>query len=115
MEIPVENRQNVIVAEVPVKELDAGNSSDLKVAMAKILENGSKVVIDFQRMQFIDSSGLGAILSFLRQVKEKGGDLKLCGMTKQVRSAFELVRMHKIFDIFETKEEAVRAFGVPRR
>ncbi len=112
MEIPVENQQNVIVAEIPVKELDAGNSGDLKVAMAKILESSSKLVIDFQRMQFIDSSGLGAILSFLRQVSAKGGDLKLCGMTKQVRAAFELVRMHRIFDIFEDREEAVRAFGV---
>lgn len=112
MEIQVENRQNVIVAEIPVKELDAGNSADLKVAMAKILENGSRLVIDFRRMQFIDSSGLGAILSFLRQVSARGGDLKLCGMTKQVRSAFELVRMHRIFDIFETREEAVRAFDV---
>ena len=111
MEIPVENRQNVIVVEIPVKELDAGNSGDLKAAMAPILEKGSKLVIDFHRMQFIDSSGLGAILSFLRQLSAKEGDLKLCGMTKQVRAAFELVRMHRIFDIFENREEAVRAFN----
>jgi len=102
----------VIVAEIPAKEIDAGNSGDLKIAMAKILENSSKLVIDFQRIQFIDSSGLGAILSFLRQVSARGGDLKLCGMTKQVRAAFELVRMHRVFDIFENREEAVRAFGV---
>jgi len=111
MEIPIENRGNVTVAEIPVKELDAGNSGDLKAAMAKVLESSSRIVIDLHSMQFVDSSGLGAILSFLRQASAKGGDLKLCGMTKQVRTAFELVRMHRIFDIFETRDEAVAAFN----
>lgn len=111
MEIPVESRGNVTVAEVPVKELDAGNSDDLKTAMAKVLEGNSKIVLDLHSMQFVDSSGLGAILSFLRNVSAKGGDLKLCGMTKQVRTAFELVRMHRIFDIFESRDEAVRSFN----
>ena len=110
MEIPVKSRGSVTIAEIPVKELDAGNSGDLKTAMAKVLENNSQIVLDLHSMQFVDSSGLGAILSFLRHVSAKGGDLKLCGMTKQVRTAFELVRMHRIFDIFESREEAVQAF-----
>ena len=110
MEIPVESRGSVTIAEIPVKELDAGNSGDLKIAIAQVLESNSKIVLDLHSMQFVDSSGLGAILSFLRQVSAKGGDLKLCGMTKQVRTAFELVRMHRIFDIFESRDEAVQAF-----
>lgn len=111
MEIPIENSQSVTIAEIPVKELDASNAGDLKSAMASILENSPKVVMDVRRMQFIDSSGLGAILSCLRQVSAKGGDLKLCCMTRQVRAAFELVRMNRIFDIFETREDAVHAFS----
>jgi anti-sigma B factor antagonist len=50
------------------------------------------------------------MLSCLRQLSAKSGDLKLCGMSKQVQGLFELVRMHRIFDIFGTREEAVRAF-----
>lgn len=114
MEIPIESRGSVTVAEIPVKELDAGNSGDLKTAMSKVLEDNSRIVLDLHSMQFVDSSGLGAILSFLRHVNAKGGDLKLCGMTKQVRTAFELVRMHRIFDIFETRDEAIRAFDSMR-
>ena len=41
----------------------------------------------------------------------KGGDVKLCGMSRQVRAVFELVRMHRIFDIYDTKEAAVQAFA----
>jgi anti-sigma B factor antagonist len=111
MEIPIESRQSVTIAEIPVKELDASNASDLKSAMAPILESNSKVVVNLTRLQFVDSSGLGAILSCLRLVSARGGDLKLCCMTRHVRAAFELVRMHRVFDIFETQEEAVRAFN----
>jgi anti-sigma B factor antagonist len=55
----------------------------------------------------------GRFISCLRKLNAKGGDLKLCRMSKQVRAVFELVRMHRIFDIFDifgTREEAVRAF-----
>jgi anti-sigma B factor antagonist len=69
------------------------------------------VVFDLRELRFVDSSGLGAILSCLRQLNAKGGDLKLCEMTKPVRALFELVRMHKIFDIYVTKEQALRALG----
>jgi anti-sigma B factor antagonist len=110
MDIPVEQIDGVAVAEIPVDELDANNSGDLKRAMAPILDRYAKLVIDMGRLRFVDSSGLGAILSCLRQVSAKGGDLKLCAMSKQVRATFELVRMHKIFDILATREEAAHAF-----
>ena len=50
------------------------------------------------------------MLSCLRQLNAAGGDLKLCGMSKAVRAVFELVRMHRIFDIYDTREQAVSAF-----
>jgi K+-sensing histidine kinase KdpD len=57
------------------------------------------------------AAGLGAFISCLRKLNAKGGDLKLCGMSKQVRAVFELVRMHRVFDIHATSEQAVRAFA----
>ena len=110
MEIAVDKLGDVAVALIPVDELDAGNAAELKRSIAPILEANAKLVIDLGRLRFVDSSGLGAMLSCLRQLSAKGGDLKLCGMSKQVRATFELVRLHRIFDIFGTREEAVHAF-----
>ncbi len=110
MEINVDRQDKVAIAEIPVEELDASNAGELKRDMAPILEANTQLVIDLTRLRFVDSSGLGAMLSCLRHVSAKGGDLKLCGLSRQVRAAFELVRMHRIFDIFTTREEAVRAF-----
>src|ERR1039457_1234920 len=107
MEIAVDKMGDIAVAEVPVEELDASNSPEFKRDMAPVLQANNKLVLDLSRLRFVDSSGLGALLSCLRQLSAKSGDLKLCGMSKQVRALFELVRMHRIFDIYGTREEAV--------
>jgi anti-sigma B factor antagonist len=111
MDIAVDHIEDVAVAVLPVDELDAGNTGEFKRDIAPVLEANAKLVVDLSRLRFVDSSGLGAFLSCLRQVNAKGGDLKLCGMSKQVRTVFELVRLHRIFDILGTREEAVRAFA----
>ena len=110
MEIAVNMRDGIPVAAVPVDELDASNAGEFKRDIAPVLQASTKLVLDLSRLRFVDSSGLGAMLSCLRQLTAKSGDLKLCGMSKQVRALFELVRMHRIFDIYATKEEAVKAF-----
>ena len=111
MEIAIDNMDGIAVAAGPVDELDASNVGEFKRDIAPVLQSNSKLVLDLSRLRFVDSSGLGAMLSCLRQLSAKSGDLKLCGMSKQVRGLFELVRMHRIFDIYGTKEEAVHAFG----
>ncbi|HVJ08374.1 MAG TPA: STAS domain-containing protein [Acidisarcina sp.] len=111
MEIAVERIDGIAVATMPVEELDAGNVGDFKRAIAPILQDNSMLVLDLSPLHFIDSSGLGAMLSCLRQLSAKGGELKLSGMSKQVRALFELVRMHRVFDIYDTKEEAAHAFA----
>ena len=111
MELATETIGDVTVVVLPGDQLDAGNAKEFKRDIAPLLEPCGKVVFDLCELRFVDSSGLGAILSCLRQLNAKGGDLKLCAMSKPVRALFELVRMHKIFDIYVTKQDALRAFG----
>jgi anti-sigma B factor antagonist len=111
MEIAVEQVNDVAVVAIPVAELDAANAAQFKRDMAPVLEAHPKVVLDLSKLRFVDSSGLGAFLSCLRKATEKQGDLKLCGVSRQVRTALELVRMHRILDIYATREEATRAFS----
>jgi anti-sigma B factor antagonist len=111
MAIAFDRMGDVTVAAVPMEELDASNSAEFKREVAPLLEATMKLVFDLSRLRFVDSSGLGAFISCLRKLNARGGDVKLCGMSKQVRAVFELVRMHRIFDIYGTKEEAVHAFA----
>ena len=111
MVIAFDKLGDVTVAVVPMQELDASNSAEFKRDVAPLLEATTRLAFDLSRVRFVDSSGLGAFISCLRKLNAKGGDVKLFGMSKQVRAVFELVRMHRIFDICDTKEEAVRAFA----
>ncbi len=114
MEIVSSKMGEVAVVGVPVDELDASNAGEFKRDITPLLEANAKLVLDLSRLRFVDSSGLGAFMYCHRKLKAKDGDLKLSGMSSQLRTLFELVRMHRVFAIHSTREEAVRAFDSQR-
>ena len=92
--------------------LDASNSKVFKDAMQPVIAQHRRILLDLEDLQFVDSSGLGAMLSCLRAMHAKGGQLALCGLSKPVRTLFELVRMYRIFDIYINRGEAISAADV---
>ncbi|MBX3278697.1 MAG: anti-sigma factor antagonist [Acidobacteria bacterium] len=111
MEFNIELSGDVAILTVPGDHLDAGNAKDFKRDVAPMIAAYKQLAFDMSNLQFVDSSGLGALLGCLRQMNSIGGELKLFGLTKPVRALIELVRMHRIFDIYNTREEALVAFG----
>lgn len=87
--------------------LDASNTKTFKDDIQPLLAQYKHILLDLEALQFVDSSGLGAMLSCLRTVHDRGGHLALCGMSKPVRTLFELVRMYRIFDIYASRAEAL--------
>jgi anti-sigma B factor antagonist len=109
MPVAIEHIGDVLVVALAGKSLDASNVKEFKQEIAPILASKAKVVFDMSQLQFVDSSGLGSLLSCLRQLQAGGGELKLCGLAQPVQTLFTLVRMNRIFDIFPTKAGAVSA------
>jgi anti-sigma B factor antagonist len=107
----VEAVGNVSVLTVSSTFLDASNAPALKQHVAAIVERASRLVLDLSRVEFVDSSGCGAILTCLRQVNSVGGKLSVCGVTRPVRALFELVRMNRILDVYDSREAAIKAAG----
>ena len=68
------------------------------------------VVVDLNEVPMIDSAGLGILIALLKQVRERGGDLHLAGLQRRVKMVFEITRTQRIFNIFDTAEEALNAF-----
>jgi anti-sigma B factor antagonist len=89
------------------ENLDASNAKAFKDQIQPHLDKDALAIVDMSALKFVDSSGLGALLSCLRTMNNKSGQLKLIGLTKPVRALFELVRMHRIFSIYNTREEAI--------
>jgi anti-sigma B factor antagonist len=112
METSVDCLQTPVIVELPENSLDAANAQHFKSSVASLIQPGVKLIFDMGRTRFVDSSGLGAIVGCLRQVRAAGGELRLCAMTTPVRALFELVRMHKVFEILNSREEALRSFEI---
>ncbi len=110
MDIVCQEKNGIMLVILSEKQLDAGNATDFKRDITPVLEAHDWVVFDLSRLEFVDSSGLGALLLCLRHLHAKGGDLKLCGIAKPVRTLFELVRMHKLFHILDSSDDALHAF-----
>ncbi len=109
-EASIEN--NVLVVAIEMVTLDATNSGEFKQDIGPIIENQSRVLFDLSNLNFIDSSGLGAMLSSLRRISAAGGQLKLCGLQPRVQSVFTLVRMNQVFDISATRTDAMHSFSI---
>ncbi len=88
-------------------QIDATTSPEIKVALHQLIEQGFlKIIIDLYQISFIDSSGLAALVSGLRLVREKEGKIVLCGVQAQAQTLFRLTMLDRIFDILPTSAEA---------
>jgi len=108
MNLKTEKKNNVMVINVKEERLDAHNSGDLKSEMQKLFEEGTKnILVDLKDVRFIDSSGLGALVSGFKNAISHQGNLKLSSLQPQVKSMFELTRLHRVFEIFASTSEAL--------
>jgi anti-anti-sigma factor len=73
------------------------------------VEKYGDVVLQLEKVEFIDSSGLGAMMRLLKAARDKGGDLKLCGVTPKTRKVLELTHLLSQFEIYDCMEEAITA------
>ena len=91
--------------------LIVGNRQELKQKVLESLEDGSrKFVIDFSKTGYIDSSGLGVLVSLSKKIREQGGELRLAGLNADLQTLFELTKLDTLFAITRTAEEALAAF-----
>ncbi len=112
MQFQHSTENNVLVITPQGKSLDAKEAPQFKENVLRLIEQKhvSDVVFDLHELQFIDSSGLGTFLSVLRVLNNTGGELKLACLNKPIRMMIELVSMHKIFEIYNSTQDAVRSF-----
>ena len=67
-------------------------------------------IIDLEAVDFMDSAGLGTLISVLKRITERGGDMKIANLQKKPRMVFEITRAYKVFEIYESIEEAINGF-----
>jgi anti-sigma B factor antagonist len=111
MEFKLEQDGDVTVAYVCSESLSVNNVNDFKSKLSNLLRPDARIVLDMSSLKFMDSSGIGVLVSSANDLNLLKGSLRLCNVTKQVRNLFELVRVERFFQVFATRDEAIRSFG----
>src|ERR1035441_2827525 len=114
MSIKLSNRQ---VGDVTVVD-DAGRitlgegSSGLRDTLRDMVAKGQKkILLNLSEVSYIDSSGIGELVSGFTTVTNQGGSLKLLGLTKRVKDLLQITKLYTVFDVHDDEASAVRSFA----
>ena len=89
--------------------LIVANRQELKhVVLERLREGDREFLIDFAETGYIDSSGLGVLVSLSKKVREQGGELRLAALNEDLRTLFELTKLDTLFTIVDSREEGLR-------
>ena len=92
-------------------EIDLYNAPEIKDIVNKLIEQKKyNVIINLKEVTYIDSSGIGALISSLSNLKKYQGGLKIINVFASVKKVFELTKLTSFFEIYDSEEEAIKAF-----
>jgi len=85
---------------------------ELRQAVAGFLDrNYSKLLIDLSGVTYLNSTAIGVLVSSHTSYSRKGWHIKLCGMNKNITNIFVITKLTLVFDVYDSREEAVKSFA----
>ena len=110
MEITMREEGKVVILNLSGR-LDLASGSTLKEEVKSLTEKGtSHIHLNLSRVEFINSSGLGSLVSIMKEVRLQKGRLTLSDLAGYVQEIFDITQLSHIFEIFETEEEALGSY-----
>jgi anti-sigma B factor antagonist len=96
-------------------EVDVSTAPSLRLRLVELATGGTEyAVVDLRAVEFLDSTGLGVLVSGLKRFRTLGGDLVLACFEQRILRVFEITGLTQVFGIYPSAEEAVAAVRVPR-
>ncbi len=111
MQLRLESRPvgDVLVIQCHGRIVAGNEVFTLHAQVGDAIEKHGDVVLQMEQVEFLDSSGLGALMRLMQAARAKGGDLKLSGLPPKVRKVLQLTNLISQFETYETVEEAITA------
>lgn len=111
VELTAREAGDVLILEPREGRLDAHVAGEFRGQLFHYIDEGRRnLVLNLQRVSFVDSAGLSAMVSGVKRLGAAGA-LRVCGAQPPVRSMFELTRLHRVLSVLETEEDALASFA----
>lgn len=99
-------QNNLILAEIQISEANLAQSNAFKAELAALTDAYKKsIVVDFSKVEYVDSSFLGALVSALKYAVANQTDISVVNLKKDIRDLFGLIRLDKVFKIYNDRSE----------
>jgi anti-sigma B factor antagonist len=104
---------DVVVLELKGNLMGDPETTELREKIRSLVADGFlKVVLDIAKLKWVNSSGLGALISSLATVNNGGGDMRIANVTEKINSLFMITQLIKVFKSFDSVDRAVASFMV---
>ena len=110
MENHFESDGNVLKVSISGR-LVASCAEEFKSTMLERLKDAKQILFNLKGMEHVDSSGLGALVSILQWENTNAGTVKLCCLQPRPKIVFDITKVYRIFEIYDTEEAAMEAFS----
>ena len=113
MSLRMNKRQvdSVTVIDMSGKIILGEETAQLRETVKKILSKGNdRILLNLSDVSYIDSSGLGQLVSCFATTSGKGGQMKLLNLTNKVKEVLQITKLSTVFDIFEDESKAIQSF-----
>ena len=92
--------------------LDAHTAPQFETAVQNEMEKGHlQLIVEGSKLSYISSAGLGVFMSFIEEIRDRGGDIKICGIAPKVRQVFEILGFDELFDMVDDVPAACQRFA----
>ncbi len=111
MKITTRTHQDVTILYPEGKITLGDGDQELGEAVRTTLEQGArKLIINFDKVSYLDSSGVGELVGCYTSIKNRGGEMKICGMNTRIFGLIKMTSLHSVFEVKDTEEEALAGF-----
>src|SRR5271166_1542719 len=103
--------EGVLVVDCSGRLVFGEESASLRDTVKKLLTESPKIVMNLREVNYIDSGGLGTLVSLYTTARNAGGAVKLASLSKRVGDLLQVTKLLTIFEVFENEEAAARSFN----
>jgi anti-anti-sigma factor len=111
MILTVRQERGVTIISPEGKITLGDGDQELGEAVRGLLDQGHrKFIINFSKVSYLDSSGVGELVGCYTSIKNRGGEMRVCGMNSRIYNLITMTSLHSVFDVKDTEEESLAGF-----
>jgi anti-sigma B factor antagonist len=111
LKLSVRNMNGIAIVDATGRIVFGDESASLRDTVKRVISENKRIVLNLGEVTYIDSGGLGTLVSLYTTARSAGGTIKLASLTKRVGDLLQVTKLLTVFDVFDNEKQALDSFG----